>query len=161
MYNGVIFSNWELEYFMFIFEDDMLFQEVIDLKLSFVEFVGEQVEQIFLECYSNSKVVELVGEFVECCYDEYFFDLYFGVYVLVFWFYQFDVDNWFFFECVLKEIEKYLNFYLEWEDCLEFYLYKGFDNMGVLVDLVIQVDLLVVINWGEWVVMIWICQLND
>lgn len=44
MYNGVIFSNWELEYFIFIFEDEIVFQEVIDFKFSFVEFVGEQVE---------------------------------------------------------------------------------------------------------------------
>lgn len=161
MYNGVILSNWELEYFTSIFEDDMSFQEVIDSKSSLAEFVGEQVEQISLERYSNSKAAELAGELVERCYDEYFPDSHFGAYALALWFYQFDADNWFSFERVLKETEKYLNFYPEWEDRLELHLYKGFDNTGVLVDPVTQVDLPVVINRGERAVTIWTCQLND
>ena len=86
MYNGVILSNWELEYFTSIFEDDMSFQEVIDSKSSLAEFVGEQVEQISLERYSNSKAAELAGELVERCYDEYFPDSHFGAYALALWF---------------------------------------------------------------------------
>lgn len=161
MYNGVILTNWELEYFTSIFKDEAAFQEVIDSKSSLAEFVSEQVEQISLERYSNSKAAELAGELVERCYDEHFPDSHFGAYALAFWFYQFDADNWFSFERVLKETEKYLNYYPEWEDRLELHLYKGFDNTGVLVDPVTQVDLPVVINRGERAVTIWTCQLND
>lgn len=161
MYNGVILNNWELEYFTSIFENEAAFQEIIDSKSSLAEFVGDQVEQISLERYSNSKAAELAGELVERCYDEYFPDSHFGAYALALWFYQFDADNWFSFERVLKETEKYLNFYPEWEDRLELHLYKGFDNTGVLVDPVTQVDLPVVINRGERAITIWTCQLND
>jgi hypothetical protein len=161
MYNGVILNNWELEYFTSIFEDDTAFQKVIDSKSSLAEFISEQVEQISLERYSNSKAAELAGELVERCYDEHFPDSHFGAYALALWFYQFDADNWFSFDRVLKETEKYLNFYPEWEDRLELHLYKGFDNTGVLVDPVTQVDLPVVINRGERAITIWTCQLND
>ncbi|MBV6653935.1 MAG: hypothetical protein KI786_09290 [Mameliella sp.] len=161
MYSGVILSNWELEYFTSIFEDEAEFQEVIDSKSTLAEFVGDQVEQISLERFSNSKAAELAGELVERCYDEHFPDSHFGAYALALWFYQFDADNWFSFGRVQEEIEKYLNYYPNWEDRLELHLYKGFDNTGILVDPITQVDLPVVINRGEQAITIWTCQLND
>ncbi len=161
MYDGVILNNWELEYFTTIFENEAAFQKVIGSKSALADFVATQVEQISHEKYSNSKAAELAGALLRRCYDEHFPDSHYGAYALSFWFYQFDADNWFTFERVQEETEKYLTYYSSWDDRLELHLYKGFDNTGVLVSAVTQDDLPVVINRGERAITIWTCQLND
>lgn len=161
MYNGVILDNWELEYFVTPFEDAAAFEAVTASAHALANWVAGQVEQISVEKYSNSKAAELAGALLSKCYVEHFPDPHYGAYALAFWFYQFDADNWFTFERVRAETERYLNYYPVWEGRLELYLFKGFDNAGVLVSAMAQDDLPVVVNRGEQSITIWTCQLND
>jgi hypothetical protein len=161
MYNEVIQSNWELEHHTIQFEDKADFDAIINSASTFVNFVATQVELISNEKYSNSKAAELAGELLKKCYLEPFPDPHYGAYALAFWFYQFDADNWFTFDKVRQETEQYLNFYSNWDDRLELFLFKGFDNAGILVSAVTQEDLPVVINHGENAITIWTAQLND
>ena len=161
MYNGVILSNWDLEHHTIQFDDEADFEAIIGASSTFTNFVATQVEVISNEKYSNSKAAELAGELLKKCYLEPFPDPHYGAYALAFWFYQFDADNWFTFERVRQETEKYLNFYENWDERLELFLFKGFDNAGILVSAVTQEDLPVVVNHGENAITIWTAQLND
>ncbi|MCB0569780.1 MAG: hypothetical protein KDC66_08465 [Phaeodactylibacter sp.] len=161
MYNGVILDNWELEYYSTHFEDEASFQEVIGAQSALAQWTALQVEQLSNEKFSNSKAAELAGELIRRAYIDSYANPHYGAIALAFWFYQFDADNWFSFEQVRKEAEKYLGYYPDWDNRLELHLFKGFEYGGVLARAITGQGLPVVVNYSERRVTIWVAQLND
>ncbi len=161
MAEEVLPGNWQLDSFSATFPNSEAFDETVETRCRFVDFVAKQVVQFGTERFGNSTAAELAGELLKRSYVEHFKDPHYGAYAFAFWFYQFDADNWFAFDQVREVTEQYLNFYPNWEERLELYLFKGFDNAGVLANAVTHADLPVVVNYGEQAVTIWTSQLND
>jgi hypothetical protein len=161
MYNSIIFSNWELEHHSTTFGNEEAFQDVIGNQSALTNFVANQVEQLSNEKFSNSKAAELANLLVRKCYVEHFAEAHYASFAFAFWFYQFDADNWFSYERVRNAIEQYLNYYPDWDSRLELYMYKGFENDGILTNAISNDGLPVVVNYEEKVVTIWTAQLND
>jgi len=161
MAEEVLPGNWELDNFSATFEDRAAFSDIVDIRCNFVDFIASQVQQFGTERFGNSTAAELAGELIKRTYIEHFPDPHFGSYAFAFWFYQFDADNWFTFDHVRETTEQYLNYYASWDDRLEFFLFKGFDEAGVLANAVSHADLPVVVNYGEQAVTIWTSQLLD
>ena len=161
MYDGIILSNWELEYHSTTFDTEEEFQEVVGHLSALTNFVSNQVEQLSNEKYSNSKAAELANILIKKCYIEHFTEAHYASFAFAFWFYQIDADNWFSYERVREQIEKYLNHYPDWDSRLELYLFKGFENQGILTNAITNEGLPVVVNHEERAVTLWTAQLND
>jgi hypothetical protein len=154
-------DNWELTYHTYDFDSHASFLDIATNESNFTEWVSERVEEISFDKYGNSQAAYLASLLIPKCYLELFDDSLYGSLALAFWLYQFDADNWFTFEEVHQQTEQYLSIYPNWEDRLELRLFKGFENVGVLVTGVAQNDLPVVVNFAEEVITIWTGQLND
>jgi hypothetical protein len=154
-------DNWDLTYHTYTFDSHESFLDIATNESNFTEWVSERVEEISFDKYGNSQAAYLASLLIPKCYLELFDDSLYGSLALAFWFYQFDADNWFRFEEVHQQTETYLATYPTWEDRLELRLFKGFENVGVLVTGVAQNDLPVVVNFAEEVITIWTGQLND
>jgi hypothetical protein len=161
MYDGVIFDNWELNHHTFHFDDRADFFDLVQNEWRFTAWLGEQVEQIALQKFDNPKAARLANLLLQRCPLETYPDSHYGSFVFAFWFYQFDADNWFSFEKVRSVIEDYLSYYIKNHHRLEFRLFKGFENSGLLANPVTRPDLPVVVNYGEQELSIWTAQLND
>lgn len=161
MYDGVIFENWELDYQSFHFLDEAEFLATVESASNLIDFVAEKVEQMSMEQFNNPTAAELAAQILRQSYFDHYEDGHYGSFAFGFWFYQFDADNWFSFERVREETEKYLSYYTGYQDRLEFYLFKEFENNGVLVSAISQDGLPVVVNYAERVITIWVSQLFD
>lgn len=161
MTEEVLPGNWQIDSFSANFEEEKDFLNTVDYRCNFVDFVAKQVEQFGTERFGNSTAAELAGQLLKRTYVEHFPDPHFGSYAFAFWFYQFDADNWFTFENVREATELYLNYYANWDDRLEFFLFKGFDDAGILANAVSHGDLPVVVNYGEQAITIWSSRLLD
>lgn len=93
--------------------------------------------------------------------DIYFNSMFVVGYVLVLWFYEFGVDNWFSWERIQELIIVYFLYYdgYFWE--MELKLFKGFNQLGIICFGIMFEDLLVVVNWLEKVIILWFFVLYD
>ncbi|MCB0521416.1 MAG: hypothetical protein H6577_17970 [Lewinellaceae bacterium] len=161
MYDGVLFNNFELTAYSTYFDDKAEFYDLAQSNCRFTEWVKNEVEDISLEKYDDPKAARLAGMLLEKCPLEIWDNPHYGAIAFAFWFYRFDADNWFSFERVREETERYLTYYAQIQHRLELRFFKTFENAGVLADAVTVPDLPVVVNYGEQELTIWTGQLYD
>ncbi len=87
-------------------------------------------------------------------YSDVFFSGFLGSYALALWFMEFDEDNWFSFEDVQVETEKYLNSYSSISERKELRMIKG-------SFLPMKLDLPVVVDYENMSFTIWTGELKD
>jgi hypothetical protein len=88
------------------------------------------------------------------CYTDVFQSGFLGSYAFALWFMEFDENNWYPFEAVQKETLKYLNSNISVAARRELRLLKGnFKPMNL--------DLPVVVDYGNMSVTVWTGELND
>ncbi|MCW5921108.1 MAG: hypothetical protein KIS77_02105 [Saprospiraceae bacterium] len=161
MYEHVILENWELEHHTVRFDNRKSFLEIAQNIAHLTTWVGMQVELMAAHKLGSPKAARLANLLLQKSQPEFFPDAHYGSFAFALWFYQFDADNWFGFEKVRLVIEEYLTYYTSHAHRLEFCLFRGFENEGVLVNAVTRPDLPVVLNHGEQEISIWTAQLND
>ncbi|MCD4708675.1 MAG: hypothetical protein K8S62_13155 [Candidatus Sabulitectum sp.] len=90
----------------------------------------------------------------EGCYSDVFHSGFLGSYAFALWFMEFDEDNWFSYDSVHKETEKYLNSYSSVSDRNELRIIKG-------SFLPMKLDLPVVVDYEKLSVTVWTGELRD
>jgi hypothetical protein len=137
MRSRVLPGCFNLEMFSFLFETETGFLSTVDDEGAFADFVrinwGFPCEGCYTDAYSSG---------------------FLGSYALALWFIEFDENNWFSFDDVLKETAKYLNSYSFVSDRTELRLVKGsFPPM--------MLDLPVVVDYREKSVTLWTGELQN
>ena len=161
MYNGIIMDNWVLTDHTVFFDNEAAFLRVVNDTSNFKEWVGYQVElmqQAYPGRYADPKAKGLL---VQKSFMEVFAIAHYGAIAFAFYFYQFDADNWFSFDSVRQECEKYLSYNTANRYRLELRMFKGFNAEGLRATSTIQGTLPVVVNYGEKSIALWNAQLND
>ncbi len=161
MFNGVIGDNWNLEHYTYYFNSEEDFNNTVNLASNFTNHIAYQIEQIITAKTGNDRAASLAGKLIQCAYQESFESAHLGSFAFALWFYRFDYDNWFSFERVRLEIEKYLNYYEQAQYELRFGFFKGFSTVGLLTEGITRTDLPVVINPVERAITIWTAELFD
>jgi hypothetical protein len=158
---NILLENWNLEHHTYYFPDEEEFNFTANITPNFTNFVAHQVNQLVSERKNN----ELAGYLAERLIFESYQDAYdishIASFAFALWFYHFDQDNWFSFERMRLEIERYLGHYIRPHDDLRFVLFKGFPNGATLVKGITTPDLPVVINRPERAISIWTSELFD
>lgn len=161
MYDGIIFSNFELKADTIHINDERHFLETVDQPARFIELVGLRVQSLCEERFDQPRACQLAVKLLQHAYQERFPSGNMGAYAFALWFYRFDEDNWFSFERVHAACDRYLNGYRYQQDRMELRLLKGFDNRDILAGGITVSDLPVVVNYAEQKVTLWSGQLND
>jgi hypothetical protein len=161
MFRTVIGENWELTPHTFAMDDRAAFFDLVQTPSRFAEWVGERVEEVSLEKSNNPAAARLANLLLQRCYLDRYEDSHLGSFAFAFWLYRFDADNWFLFEKVRVVMEHYLSYYAKNQHRLEFRIFRGFENNGVLAQPITRPDLPVVVNYGEQEVTLWAAQLSD
>lgn len=161
MYDGIIGENWDLTPHTSFFDDRRGFFDLVQSPSHFAHWVGEQVSQLVLQAGESQKFARLAQLLLEKCPLEPWENTHYGAIAFAFWFYQFDADNWFSFDQVRTETERYLTYYAKNQHRLELRFFKTFPNGGVLVNAITTDDLPVVVNYGEQEITIWTAELRD
>lgn len=158
MYNGVVFeSNFDLEYHYMEFASDTDIRAIMACDKSFVHTVGHLVEETVSRLLSSPITGKVAGRYAENCWLEKTNSAHQASFYFAYWFYRFDSDNWFSFDRVRQETESYL----EYNNNIEFFFLKGFDQQGLLADAITVPDLPVVVNHLERRITIWGAGLRD
>lgn len=161
MYNGVILSNWILEYDRTVFTDSAAFLQLVDDPAAFEAWVADKVSDLAIQrTGDNSKGPEAARQLRNSCRETYFSGN-IGSYALALWFFRFDEDNWFSYDRVREETEKYLASAPFVSDRAELRLFYGFENNGLLANPITVTGLPVVVNYLEQAITVWSSQLND
>ena len=121
----------------FSFEDEDEFVAALSNAASFLHFVEEKWDY---DCTRS--------------YSDVFFSGFLGSYALALWFMQFDEDNWFSFDDVHRETEKYLNSYSSISERKELRMIKG-------SFLPMKLDLPVVVDYENMSFTVWTGELKD
>ncbi|MEM0997723.1 MAG: hypothetical protein AAGN35_11605 [Bacteroidota bacterium] len=162
MYNGVVFpANFDLEYHYVHFVDDESFRQVVEEDSVLTRTVSQLLFDAVLQRTQNRPLASTAKNYLPQCFLEHTRSAHQASYYFAYWFYRFDSDNWFSFDRVRQETEKYLEYNWRNEDRLELKFYKGFDQNGLLAEAITVEDLPVVINYGERRVTIWGAGLRD
>ncbi|MDX1941315.1 MAG: hypothetical protein SFU99_12235 [Saprospiraceae bacterium] len=161
MFNGVIGENWRLEHYTYYFLSQEDFNNATNIASNFTGHIAYEIERITTEKTGNDRAAYLAGKLIQGAYQEFFGSAHLSAYAFAFWFYQFDYDNWFTFDRVRLEIEKYLNYYEQSHYELRFGFFKGFSTTGLLTEGITRPDLPVVINPVERSITIWSAELFD
>ncbi|MFM9947375.1 MAG: hypothetical protein ACKV1O_05500 [Saprospiraceae bacterium] len=160
MYDGVILDNWQLTAHTVFFDDRRAFFDLVQTASRFRDWVGEQVKEMAFQKSGTQQIGRLAKKLLQCAFLESFDTSHYGAIAFAFWLYRFDADNWFSFEQVREETERYLGYYAKNQHRLELRLFKDFD-VSTLVQAISVDELPVVVNYGEQEVTIWTAQLND
>ena len=161
MYDGVIMDNWELTHYTTHFASEEAFQRVVDSLSNFKEWVGHAINDLHHEQTGNRLEARYKGLLVQKSFLELFDIAHYGAIEFGFYFYQFDADNWFSFERVREECERYLSYNTSYRHRLELRVFKGFEAAGLRATSTTQGILPVVVNYGEHTISIWNAKLND
>ena len=137
MRKSILPENFRLEGSTVVFNTEDEFQGAVSESKDFLRFVSNEWGY---ECIDS--------------YSDVFFSGFLGSYALSLWFMQFDEDNWFTFENVQKEAEKYLNSYMTVAKRRELRLIKG-------SFLPMNLDLPVVVDYEKKSITVWTGELND
>lgn len=156
----VLLDNWDLHYDSTYFHDKEHFDTIVQDPQRFTSLVASRVKQICIQTGKEELVGDLAAKLLTQSYLESLPNGDLGSYALALWFYHFDQDNWFSYERMQAQTERYLNNY-SYQDRMELRLYKGFPNRDVLSQSVTTVDLPVVVNYGEQKITLWRATLND
>ena len=137
MRKKVLPENFKLTGSMFSFKTQNEFQDAVSDSEDFLRFVNKQWGYDCIESYSDV-----------------FFSGFLGSYAFSLWFMEFDEDNWFSFEKVQLETEKYLNSYSSVSERKELRVIKG-------SFLPMRLDLPVVVDYENRSVTVWTGELRD
>lgn len=121
----------------FCFENEDEFAAALSDSDSFLRFVQENW-----------------GFYCAGSYSDVFFSGFLGSYALALWFMEFDEDNWFSFDDVHRETEKYLNSYSSVSERKELRIIKG-------SFLPMKLDLPVVVDYENMSFAVWTGELRD
>ncbi len=137
MRSTVLPNCFDLKAFSFDFGDETNFLTAVDDSFRFLNFVQEEW-----------------GFLCRGCYSDVYSSGFLGSYAFALWFMEFDQDNWFSFDDVLKETKRYLNSYSSISDRKELRMIKGsFPPM--------KLDLPVVVDYENLSVTVWTGELRD
>lgn len=163
LYSGIILDNWEVKHATTIFNSKESFLEIVENRANFTDWVANEVVQLSAKRFDYVRTAELAGAILKEITADRYEDPHFGSLAFAFWFYQIDADNWFSFETIWSTCEAYLNYYPYdvQPNRIEFRLFRGFENEGILANPVTTKDLPVVVNYPEQAISIWTAQLND
>lgn len=160
MYRHVIQDNFELKYHTIAFQDKEQFEEIANNPDRLQRLVSENIKYLASEGV-GSQAIEKASDQAADVYIESLHSGYLASYAFAFWFFKFDMDNWFEFEQVREQTEQYLDISFLSSHEQAFHLFKGFENKRILKGGVNVLDLPVVTNFDEMTVSLWTCQLFD
>ncbi|NJO03197.1 MAG: helix-hairpin-helix domain-containing protein [Bacteroidia bacterium] len=161
MRQQVLHANFELWFYPVQFNSEEQFLTTAQNPSLFTELIAQEVTRISLEKSGNELISYLVGDLVKRSYLEIIGHDSAAPYAFALWFYKFDADNWFSFNQVLEQTDRYLSGFGYESDRRELRFFKGFSSRGVLASAVSVEDLPVVVNYEEMSITLWIGQLND
>ncbi|HHG83314.1 MAG TPA: hypothetical protein ENJ82_01085 [Bacteroidetes bacterium] len=161
MYTNVISANWKLESHTSRWNDQQEFLDLVDNPSLFQNWLATEIGRIakvkFDLRFSAADACSRLEASHQIVYDSG----HLAAFAFAFWFYRFDLDNWFQYEQVVQETNLYLDFMPNVLDRTELRLFVGFENQNLLAEPATVKDLPVVVNYGEQAVTIWAAQLND
>jgi len=161
MYDGVILQNWQLAYDRTEFPDEITFSELVDDPNAFDKWLLRRVKQLVEARTGSSQTAKAARKSLRMACPETFPSGNVASYALALWFYRFDQDNWFSFDQVRTETERYLDYFVLFNDRTELRLYTGFENAGTLSTAITVTGLPVVVNYAERAITIWSASLFD
>ena len=161
MYDGVILENWQLQYERIAFPDEITFQETVNDPDEFQSWLLKQVGMLASARTGMTSTRRQAKKSLRKACPETFASGNVASYALALWFYRFDQDNWFSFNQVRTEAEKYLDYFTLFDERTELRLYTGFDNSGTLATAITVTGLPVVVNYAERAITIWSASLFD
>lgn len=161
---GVIYrENWPLAYFRTAFEDEKAFQELVQDKEALRHWVADRIIAISTEREVPADSCDAMVAEVQTAYmDHYSNSTEAAAFALALWFYRFDADNWFSWTRIQERTLDYFGYHAQhypWE--MELYLFKGFQQRGIIPPGITPHDLPVVVNWPEQSITIWVSALYD
>jgi hypothetical protein len=162
--SGTIFeSNWPLEYFRFPIEGQADFEAIANDPNALRTFILAKVNEVCDERnVQDADRASMVNELQNAYIDPYTNSTSEASYAFSLWFYRFDADNWFSWERIVEQTTDYFEhnmFNYPW--MMDFYLFKGFQNRGIILSGISAKDLPVVVNWSEQSISFWISELYD
>ena len=162
--SGTIYrENWPLEYFRFTFDVKSEFEEIARDSEKLRAFVAEKVAEVSdQKGVPQGKKEEMIAE-VEAAYIDYYSNsTRAAVYALALYFYEFDADNWFSYEDILGECQKYFDHNsgtYPW--FMDLQLFRGVSQRGIVSPGISPDVMPVVVNWAEQAVTFWVSELYD
>lgn len=161
MFNGVILDNWRLDNQTIAYKDEASFLKVANNESMFRELIAAKLQETEIAAGKSYQEARYKALLVQKSYLEVFDIAHYGAIAFGFYFYQFDADNWFSFDRVRLECEKYLSYHPSHKYRLELRLFKGFQEAGLRSTSTTQGMIPVVVNYGEQSIDIWEAELFD
>ncbi|MCI4667268.1 MAG: helix-hairpin-helix domain-containing protein [Bacteroidia bacterium] len=158
---GILYDNFILRDHSVLIEEKERFDQIVNTESLLREEVKKLIHKGCLVKKEQALACMLSVDSINHLYLETHQSTFVGAYAFAVWFMGFDEDNWFSFETIHRELDKYLNSYPDYDMRLEFGLFKGFFNGGVLAGGITVKDLPVILNHAEQRITIWSGQLND
>lgn len=161
--NTIYKENWPLEYFRFPIEDKHEFNALANDSESLRSFVIEKLNQVSEPRKVSNENRDLMTQEISNAYvDRYTNSTGEAAYAFALWFYRFDADNWFSWERIVERTTGYFDHNASnYPWMMDFYLFKGFENRGIIDSGISSKDLPVNVNWSEQTVSFWISELYD
>ncbi len=161
---GTIYPvNWPLEYFRYEIADQAAFNALATNEQNLRTFI---VDKVSTESQNNNvqaaSIAAMTGEVTSAYIDSFSNSTPEAGYAFALWFYRFDADNWFSWERIQERTLAYFDYHqggATWQ--MDFYLFKGFVNRGIVPPGISAKDLPVTVNWAEQTVSFWISALYD
>ncbi len=161
--NVIFRENWPLEFFRFTIEDQEEFQQIIQDEVLFRTYVCDRVSELCeAREVGEADTSTMLGEIEKAYIDTYNNSTPAPSYAMALWFYEFDADNWFSWERIQEQTERYINHHMEsnnWE--MELRMFRGVQQRGIIPIAITPTDLPVMVNWPEQSVAIWFSTLYD
>ena len=161
--NVIYRENWPLEFFRFTIEDREQFNEIMRDEELFGTYVCDRVRELCAEReVSEEDAAAMLAEIERAYIDTYNNSTPAPAYAMALWFYEFDADNWFSWERIQEQTERYINHHMEsadWE--MELRMFRGVQQRGIIPIAITPTDLPVMVNWPEQAVTVWFSTLYD
>lgn len=158
--NNVIYEeNWPLQYYRTVIEDKNEFTHVISDPERLKEWVAGTVKEY---CESSKRdCSEMLSQLQNAYIDQYHNSSPTAAYALALWFYEFDADNWFSWERIQEQTLKYFDYHMgAYPWYMELYFFKGV-KQNLIKPGICPDDLVMVVNWPERAITIWVSALYD
>jgi len=113
--NEVFSENWSIIPHLLVFVGEEDFYEVAHNLSALTAEVSDEVERSVPSHSQDRLTAYLAGDLLEKCPVKSSDDPHQASLRLAGWFYAFDADNWFGFEQIRDDCQRYLNYFPEWE----------------------------------------------
>lgn len=156
-------DNWVLDYFRYQIEDEEEFTALVEDEESLRKFVIGKLKKESKDKKLSEKDIDAMVEDLESAFiDPYSNSTPEATYAFALWFYQFDADNWFSWEQIQEQTQAYFDYNFNtypWQ--MDFYLFRGFENKGLVEVGITPAALPVNVNWAEQSITFWGAALYD